>query len=44
MTHNPDRRIALLGLAAAAGTAALGSKSAKAAKLQAHRSPRERRH
>jgi hypothetical protein len=31
MTHNPDRRIALLGLAAAAGTAVLGSKSAKAA-------------
>ena len=31
MTHNPDRRIALLGLAVAAGTAALGSKSAKAA-------------
>jgi hypothetical protein len=31
MTHNPDRRIALLGLAVAAGTAALGSKSTEAA-------------
>lgn len=31
MTHNPDRRIALLGVAAAAGAAALGSKPAKAA-------------
>ena len=35
MTHNPDRRIALLGLAVAAGTAALGSKSAKAAQASA---------
>src|SRR5436190_2011184 len=31
MTHNPDRRTALLGLAVAAGTAAFGSTSAKAA-------------
>ena len=31
MTHNPDRRTALLGLAVAAGTAAFGSASAKAA-------------
>src|SRR5690349_18648535 len=31
MTHNPERRIAILGLAAAAGTAALGRNSAKAA-------------
>jgi hypothetical protein len=32
MTHNPDRRTALMGLAVAAGTAALASKSAEAAK------------
>src|SRR5437867_3533773 len=31
MTHNPDRRTALLGLAVAAGTAAFGSTSANAA-------------
>src|ERR1051325_5796151 len=31
MTHNPDRRTALLGLAVAAGTAAFGSTSARAA-------------
>jgi hypothetical protein len=39
MTHNPDRRIAILGLAAAAGTAALGSKSAKAAKASSASRP-----
>lgn len=32
MTHDPDRRLALLGLGVAAGAAALGSKSANAAK------------
>src|ERR1700674_1634529 len=32
MKHNPDRRIALLGLGAAAGAAAFGSSSADAAK------------
>src|SRR5882762_4067654 len=32
MKHNPDRRIALLGLGVAAGAAALGSTSATAAK------------
>jgi hypothetical protein len=32
MKHNPDRRVALLGLGVAAGAAALGSNSANAAK------------
>jgi hypothetical protein len=35
MKHNPDRRIALLGLGVAAGAAALGSSSADAAKATA---------
>jgi len=35
MTHNPDRRLALLGLGVAAGAAALGNTSADAAKASA---------
>ena len=35
MKHNPDRRLALLGLGVAAGAAALGSNSASAAKASA---------
>ena len=36
MEHDPNRRLALLGLSVTAGTAALGSNSANAAKASEH--------